>query len=123
MAASAGMVLVATGIQAAVIKAVEGADSSPIPTVLGLMDAAPSYWQLFKETAPLTILITLIAALFGPTEPKTRPPRSNGELLQVITRKGPFIDEIFLLVLAAAIALFLVIRIGRLDLPESAKAH
>jgi hypothetical protein len=78
VAASAGMVLVATGIQAAVIKAVEGADPSPIPTVLGLMDAAPSYWQLFKETAPLTILITLIAALFGPTEPKTRPPRSNG---------------------------------------------
>src|SRR4029077_10635780 len=93
------MVLVATGIQAAVIKAVEGADPSPIPTVLGLMDAASSYWQLCKETAQLSILITLIAAFFGPTEPKTRPPRSNGELLQVITRKGPFIDEIFLLVL------------------------
>ena len=52
---------------------------------------------------------------------RSRPPRSNGELLQVITRKGPFIDEIFLLVLAAAIALFLVIRIGRLDLPDQPK--
>ena len=45
------------------------------------------------------------------------------ELAQAIIRKGPFIDEIFVLVLAAPIALFFVIWIGRLDLSESAKAH
>ena len=35
--------------------------------------------------------------------------------------KGPFIDEIFFLVLAAPIALFLVIWIGRLDLSDQPK--
>ena len=35
-AANIGLVLVATGIHAAVIKAVEGADPNPIPTVQGL---------------------------------------------------------------------------------------
>ena len=121
--ASAGMALVAAGIQAAVIKALEGAnpDPNPIPTVLELMDVAPGYWQLFSETAPLTTLITLIAAFFWPAEPKTRPPRNDREFAQAIIHKGPFIDEIFFLVLAAPIALFLVIWIGRLDLSDQPK--
>jgi hypothetical protein len=114
-AAGVGMVLVATGIQAVVLTALRGADPNPIPTVRELINSAPEYWQLFRQTAPLTLSITLISAVLWPAKPKTRPPRNERELVQSILHKGPHIAEIVLLVLAALIALSLAVWIGRLD--------
>ena len=113
-----GFVLVATGIHADLIKIADVVKSNPIPDMQDVGKTASGYWQLFSETAPLTILVTLIAFLGWPAEQKTRPPRSDREFAQSITRRGPFIDEIFVLVLAALIAIVLVISIGRLDLSD-----
>ena len=114
-AANIGLVLVATGIHAALLKMAEVVKPNPIPDMRGV-----DYWQLF-ETAPLTLLITLIALLAWPAEQKTRAARNDRELAQTILRKGPFVDEIFALVLAALIAIVFVISIGRLDLSHQPK--
>jgi hypothetical protein len=85
------MVLVTAGIQAAVFRALESAESNPIPSLPDLIHPDAEYWQLFSETAPLTILTTLIAFLAWPAEQKTRPPRSDRELGQDILHKGPLL--------------------------------
>ena len=87
----------------------------------GVGRTASDYWQLFSETAPLTILITFIALLAWPAEQKTRAARNDRELAQSILRKGPFVDEILVLVLATLIAIVFVISIGRLDLSHQPK--
>jgi hypothetical protein len=114
-AASVGMVLVATGLQAAVIQAFRGAAPNPIPDVQGLIDETPRYWELFRQPAPLTIAITLIAAMVWPAEQKTRPPRNEKELVQSMLRKGPSIVDMVFLGLTALIALVLAVWIGRLE--------
>ena len=113
-AANIGLVLVATGIHSALIKIAEAAKPNPIPDMQGIGRTASDYWQLFSETAPLTILITFIALLAWPAEQKTRAARNDRELAQAILRKGRFVDEIFVLILAALIAVVFVISIGRL---------
>lgn len=120
-AANIGLVLVATGIHVALIKIAEAAKPDPIPDMQGVGRTASDYWQLFSQTAPLTILITFIALLAWPAEQTTRAARNDRELAQAISRKGPFVDEIFVLVLAALIAVVFVISIGRLDLSDQPK--
>jgi uncharacterized membrane protein len=120
-AANIGLVLVATGIHAALLKMAEVVKPNPIPDMPGVGRTASDYWQLFSETAPLTILITFIALLAWPAEQKTRAARNDRELAQSILRKGPFVDEILVLVLATLIAIVFVISIGRLDLSHQPK--
>jgi hypothetical protein len=48
-------------------------------------------------------------------------PRVTIENWLAILRKGPFVDEIFVLVLATLIAIAFVISIGRLDLSNQPK--
>jgi hypothetical protein len=120
-AANIGLVLVATGIHAALITIAEVVKPNPIPDMPGVGRTASDYWQLFSETAPLTILITFIALLAWPAEQKTRAARNDRELAQSILRKGPFVDEILVLVLATLIAIVFVISIGRLDLSHQPK--
>jgi hypothetical protein len=114
-------VLVATGIHAALVKIAEVVKPDPIPDMQDVAKTTSDYLQLFTETAPLTILITLIALLAWPAEQKTRAARNDGELAQAILRKGPFVDEILVLVLSALIAIVFVISIGRLDLSDQPK--
>jgi hypothetical protein len=116
-AANIGLVLVATGIHAALLKLAEVVKPNPIPDIPGVARTASDYCELFRETAPLTLLITFIALVAWPAELKTCAARNDRELAQAILRKGPFVDEIFVLVLAALIAIIFVISIGRLDLP------
>jgi hypothetical protein len=88
-AANIGLVLVATGIHAAIIKITEVVKPNPIPDMPGVGRTASEYWQLFSETAPLTILITFIALLAWPAEQKTRAARNDRELAGHFTQ-GPF---------------------------------
>ena len=104
-AANNGLVLVATGIHAALIKIAETAKPDPIPDMQGVGRTASDYWQLFSQTASLTILITFIALLAWPAEQTTRFARNDRELAQAILRKGPFVDEIFVLVLVSTCAI------------------
>ena len=89
-AANIGLVLVATGIHAALIKIAEAAKPNPIPDIQCIGRTASDYWQLFSETAPLTLLVTFIALLAWPAEQKARAARDDRELAQAILRKGSF---------------------------------
>lgn len=103
LAASAGMVLLGTGMQAAVI------------TTLRPIDAVPGYWPLFFQTAPLTSLITLMTAIFWPARRRTRHPRNDRELLQSIIRRGPSVFEIVLVIVVGVSAAGIAVWIGGLD--------
>ena len=72
-AANIGLVLVATGIHAALITIVEVVKPNPIPDMPGVGRTASDYWQLFSETAPLTIASRLkLAVVVAPPLTITR---------------------------------------------------